>query len=104
MEEVVIKCPCCGAEYLPSEIYIPEVFFGKPTEVVRDSAGKIDFHFGTDMDLDEEFICEYCSTHFKIKAKLSFETSSSQEPAEEHVTHFNRFKKIKLEEEQLFND
>ena len=36
----VIKCPQCGAEYLPGEIYMPGSLIGQPDEVVRDSFGE----------------------------------------------------------------
>ena len=104
MDEPIIKCPVCGAEYLPAEIYLPDNFLGKPTEIVRDSLGRIEFHFGTNSDLDEEFICDYCATHFKVHANINFETIYDQPKDVEHVTHFNKIKKVKLEEEQLFND
>ena len=38
----VIKCPHCGREYLPVEIFYPASFFGKPTTVYRDEQGKIE--------------------------------------------------------------
>ena len=37
----VIKCPTCGYEYLPAEIYMPNDFLGKPNNLMRDEHGKI---------------------------------------------------------------
>ena len=45
----VIKCPHCGREYLPVEIFYPTSFFGKPTNVYRDEQGKIENISGDDM-------------------------------------------------------
>ena len=102
MDEPIITCPVCGQQFLPAEIYIPEEFFGRPTEVIRDDAGKIEFHLGPEMNLDEEFVCEHCGTAFTVHAKLSFETSYEAKDSE-HVTYFNNVKKSQLKEEQLFN-
>lgn len=32
----VIRCPQCGAEYLPGEIYLPKYFLGQPKNVSKD--------------------------------------------------------------------
>ena len=37
----VIKCPVCGREYLPVEIFVPNAFFGEPDVVKRDTEGNI---------------------------------------------------------------
>ena len=39
----IIKCPYCGAEYLPEEIYYPDSFFGKPRDIVKNSKGEIEY-------------------------------------------------------------
>ena len=38
MNDIVIKCPYCNAEYLPSEIIFPKEFFGTPSEILKDPA------------------------------------------------------------------
>ena len=68
----VIKCPHCGKEYLPVEIFYPNSFFGKPDEVYRDEEGKIECISGTDMDLSETYVCDDCRTLFKVDANLDF--------------------------------
>lgn len=38
----VIKCPHCGAEYLPSEIFMPEdILGGAPKNLIKDPLGKV---------------------------------------------------------------
>ena len=71
---VVITCPKCGREYLPAEIYVPDVFIGKPDIIKRDIDGTIKDFTGTSLDLDELYCCDSCNTSFKITAKVSFET------------------------------
>ena len=36
----VIKCPHCGYEYVPAEIFMLGDFLGKPTDLIRDPLGK----------------------------------------------------------------
>lgn len=104
MEETVkIVCPICGAEYLPVEIFIPEEFFGKPDEVIRDPADKIEFFLGKGMNLNEEYICDSCGTNMRITARLSFDVDTDQVDEDEYVTTFEKPKKIKLDEVELFD-
>ena len=100
MDGPFIICPCCGEQFLPAEVYLPDSFLGKPTEIIRNTSGKIDFFFGNNMDLDEEYVCDNCSNKFKIHANVSFETTSVKEkdrPAK-HITKFNKKDKYNLEE------
>lgn len=76
---ILIKCPCCGAEYLPGEIYLPKHFLGQPTYEERDCDHKILCAAGVgdvsaEMDLDERFVCEKCLTPFFVHANVSFTT------------------------------
>lgn len=68
----VITCPKCGAEYLPSEIYIPNAFFGKPDFIKRDIDGHICDIIGSTLDTEESYCCDSCNTTFKVTAKISF--------------------------------
>lgn len=98
MNEPVIKCPICGQEFLPAEVYLPDYFLGKPTEIIKTTSGKLDFYFGQGMDPDEEFICDNCGAHLKIHANISFNVVAESTDDEEYVTHFNSVKKTQLEE------
>lgn len=71
---IVIKCPKCGREYLPTEIYLPEVFFGKPKSIVKNLDGKISLA-DDNMNLYEEYVCDECDTKFSIEASVSFKTN-----------------------------
>lgn len=68
----VIKCPVCGKEYLPCEIYLPNSFFGRPKAIYKDGFGRVEGILGSDMDLRETFTCEDCNTPFSVNCKLQF--------------------------------
>ena len=74
----VIRCPHCGAEYLPGEIYIPGSLIGQPDEVIKDSFGKIiyeDYYTDTrEPDMIEHFICDYCEKPFVIETTVTYKT------------------------------
>lgn len=72
--KLTIKCPECGYEYLPCEIYYPQDL-GKATNIVRDMEGKIIYYDGSTIDTDAEYKCDNCNTVFKVDAKISFFTS-----------------------------
>lgn len=74
--EPKIKCPSCGREYLPVEIFIPKSFFGKLRNgaVDRDITGKILDYDGTGMDTDEWYYCDNCNTRFRVCTNISFRT------------------------------
>lgn len=68
-----ITCPHCGAEYLPAEIYYPNDFLGKPTDIEKLN-GKVESFLGKSMNLDETYVCDNCLTKFSVSAKISFKT------------------------------
>ena len=72
---VTIECPKCGRQYLPAEIYIPNAFFGKPSEIERTNTGKIEMFDGTSLDPVEEYVCDTCNTKFKVVATIGFKSS-----------------------------
>lgn len=75
----VIKCPVCGREYLPAEIYMPDSFLGKPKDIIRDDSGKITSYLGKTMDLREQYICDSCQSPFRVNAKVQFFTTELEE-------------------------
>ena len=99
-KEIIIKCPVCGAEYLPAEIYIPNSFIGKPECIDKNYlTKKIDSYFGKNMDLIERYKCDNCDTVFKIIAKVQFLTVEEKELdfKKPYSTKLN-IKKLKLDE------
>ena len=76
MKRPVIKCPNCGAEYMAAEVYLPDYFLGKPSNIVKGREHNILAYDGEDMDLEEEYQCDYCNQKFKVKATVTFKTES----------------------------
>ncbi len=73
-ELTVIKCPICGREYLPAEIFLPKEFFGKPEIIKRDAEGKIVDFIGTSLNTDETYCCDNCGKVFNVAATIQFES------------------------------
>ena len=75
----VIKCPHCGAEYLPGEIYMPGSLIGQPDDIVKDSLGRILYEdYSTperEPSMLEHFICDYCEKPFIIEATVTYKSS-----------------------------
>lgn len=73
----VIKCPACGCEYLPAEIYIPKNFLGQPKNIHK-ANGKIDWYTGLTMDKKESYICDKCNCKFDVTARVIFNTFTTE--------------------------
>lgn len=76
-KKTTIRCPHCGWEYLPGEIYYPNDFVGKPWNIIRDAQGNILGYDGDDMNTAEYFQCEHCNKEFKVDASITFRTEST---------------------------
>lgn len=81
----IIKCPSCGAEYLPAEIFLPDEFFGRP-EAFKGMSGKIEDVDGIPMNQDAEYQCDYCGKKFKVHAEISFCSTPDARFDDEYVT------------------
>lgn len=95
-----IICPCCGAQYLPCEIYLPNPFLGKTKLIEKDIYGKILDYYGDSMDLYEQYKCDKCNTTFSVKATVTFSTKVMDEVDFEkpYVTQLKKQKLILAEE------
>ena len=87
----LIKCPHCGAEYLPGEIYMPGALIGQPTDVVKDSLGKILYEdyepANREPNMTEQFICDYCNKPFIVEATVTYKTRA-EEPEKDFSTQY----------------
>lgn len=80
MEKQVIKCPHCGYEYLPAELYVKGSFFGKPINIIRDALGKIIYNeWEPEPDFTEKYICDGCDQQFVIEATVSYKSKKEEE-------------------------
>lgn len=97
-DEFVIKCPKCGYNYLPGEIYLPEHFLGQPKHIEKEgSTGRIMYYSGIPQDPEEVYTCDKCHTTFLVDTKMSFETEILDEEARKKKT-------TKLTQIALFNN
>ena len=81
----LIKCPNCGAQYLPGEIYVPGELIGQPDDIVKDSLGKIlyeDYRPGQMPEMTEHFTCEFCNKPFVIEATVTYKTMAEAPEAD----------------------
>ena len=74
MKKTLIKCPCCGTEYLAAEIFYPKDFLGNPSDIIKTDQGVILAYDGEDMNLKEEYVCDKCNAKFITTATVSFKT------------------------------
>ena len=84
------KCPHCGAQYLPGEVYMPGSLIGQPCDIVKDSLGKLlyeDYPEGKEPDMIEHFVCEYCEKPFIVEATVTYKTMA-EEPDRDFSTQY----------------
>ena len=82
----IIRCPMCGYEYLPGEIFMPNEFLGQPTNVVRDYTGKIIGFDGIKMNDTETYICDDCGCEFTVVATTNFQTYKTFDDNDSYIT------------------
>lgn len=92
IQNIIIKCPKCGYEYLAGELFLPKHFLGQPTNVTRNDKGEIMFYDGIDMDNEEKYICDNCNTPFHITADIAFNSYYNEEEdfSKDHVTKLKK--------------
>ncbi len=87
----VIKCPHCGAEYLPGEVYLPGSLIGQPDDIVKDAVGKIIYEdYSTETrepDMIESYICDYCEKPFIVEATVTYK-SMKESPEKDFSTQY----------------
>lgn len=84
------KCPHCGAQYLPGEVYMPGALIGRPEDIVKDSMGRLlyeDYTEGKEPDMIEHFICDYCDKPFVVEATITYKTMA-EEPEKDFSSQY----------------
>lgn len=61
----IIKCPYCDAEYLPSEIFYPNDYLGKPSHIDKTLSGEIIDVDGKQQTFTEDYVCDKCGKPFR---------------------------------------
>lgn len=79
MSKLLIKCPHCGTEYTPSEIFYSDDLLGNQSNIVRDANGKIESSSGEPPTLEQEFECYSCNHVFKVHVNMTFTTTTCEE-------------------------
>ena len=93
----LIKCPKCGTEYLPAEIYSPNYFLGKPSNIAKHN-GKIISFYGDNMDLRDSYICDTCETKFTVRASVLFNVTIDEEFESDYKANLTKTKFVMDEE------
>jgi DNA-directed RNA polymerase subunit RPC12/RpoP len=78
----VIKCPHCGYEYVPAEIFMPGDFLGKPTDLIRDPLGKflyIEYEKDNEPSQTESYVCDSCDKPFIVEPVVSYKVKKEVE-------------------------
>lgn len=101
-ERYLVRCPVCGQEYLPAELFMPSDFLGNPKDIVKRRDGKIDFYLGEEPTLETDYICDNCGTKFKTVAKVYFESSVEDSFVKDYETKLKV--NIKSNEVDLFEN
>lgn len=77
-----IKCPYCGWEYLPGEIFCPNSVVGQPETVLRDQLGHILYdEYKEDQlpEMDETYVCDNCNKPFIATIKIIVDSRAQNE-------------------------
>jgi len=78
----IIKCPYCGYEYTPADIFYPGELIGVPQQVVRDALGKIIYQEYDDDELPgqvEHYICDECGKAFVVEPVITYKVRKEDE-------------------------
>ena len=74
----VIKCPNCGAEYLPSEIYYRDEISGKAMGIQKDETGKILNFTDKDYTPVEHYECDICGEKLTVTVTTTYTVDSKK--------------------------
>ena len=100
----LIKCPKCGYEYHPAEIFFPDDILGKPNQIIRNENNEIEFITGDNPELTNQFVCYNCETMLEIEAKVSYKcnVNSMYDFTEDYSSPILENNNLELEETNLF--
>ena len=99
--EKILKCPVCGEEYLPGEIFYPKYIIGNPKNIIKNDSGKIEYWEDEDLVNTESYICDKCNTALKFNVNIDYsvEVDNKYNFNEESSTKLFNNERIELKEE-----
>ena len=78
----VIRCPHCGMEFAPAEIFMPGDLIGEPTTVLRDALGKIiyqEYDEGSEPAQVGHYVCDECGKSFIVEPVIMYKVKKEDE-------------------------
>ena len=78
----VIKCPHCGAEYVPAEIFMPGDLVGRTDSVIKDALGKtiyVDYLEDEQPATSETYTCDICGHTFIVEPVIQYKVKKQTE-------------------------
>lgn len=72
---LLIKCPYCGWEYVPAELFNPTDLEGKPEDLLKDNLGKVlyvDYHKNYSPCQVTRYICDGCGKPFVVEPTVTY--------------------------------
>lgn len=96
MKEIIIKCPSCGAQYYPAELFYRDDLLGYPKEIEKTTLGEIIYSEGSLPEYTTTYICDKCNTKFKVTADINYSTSIMKTQLDDYIVKHEQ--KITLEE------
>lgn len=78
----IIRCPHCGYEMTPADIFMPGDLIGEPKTVIRDALGKIIYQ---EYDEDnepaqvEKYFCDNCDKPFIVEPVITYRVKKEVE-------------------------
>lgn len=78
----IIKCPHCGAEFVPSEIFMPGELIGKANKVIKDPNNRILYvEYAEDWEpaTVAHFTCDVCDKSFTVEPVIMYKVKKEAE-------------------------
>ena len=78
----VIRCPHCGMEFVPAEIFMPGDLIGEPDNVIRDALGRIiyqEYDEGNEPAQVGHYVCDECGKPFTVEPIIMYKVKKEDE-------------------------
>ena len=78
----VIRCPHCGLQFTPAEIFMPGDLIGEPDNVIRDALGRIiyqEYDEGNEPAQVGHYVCDECGKPFTVEPIIMYKVKKEDE-------------------------